>query len=257
MEKEICFRGKTSCSWSPCGLTRDRDFVQFPHMQRAQRRLWGNQGPAREPRPVSQEEERWTANTSNCWHVKWFLLGWLIYNRRISNSAFLSLGLMHQFFLLLVFPTFYSTAVALLKTHCEKQGWDVIVSIYYCKMVLLLYACLSNHGNSLSSWASAARVSPYHSGVKGCLCPCSQLEKAPSDPSLSSHAFWDATPILWTFWLTWWDGWASHTRQTVGGVKRGWLWNVTSEKAPPSYKMPKKSGSSALAFGRNMPACFS
>lgn len=123
---------------------------------------------------------------------------------------------MHQFFLSLVFPTFYSPAVALLKMYCEKQGWDLIFSISSCKMIFFLYFCLRNHGNCLSTWASAARVSPCHSWGKGCPYPCSQLQKAPLD---LSHSFLETVPVSWTFCFTWWDRWASHIPSNGGSCE--------------------------------------
>lgn len=43
---------------------------------------------------------------------------------------------------------------------------------YFC-----LCSSLRNHGNSLSTWAAAARVSPLFSWGKGCLCHCPRSEK--------------------------------------------------------------------------------
>lgn len=136
LEGQTCFPRKTSCGQMPCRWPRSLISSRSP--------TWGAPRGESGASSVSQNQSvkersylqiQATANRSSDFSGRNDKLSG--YNRKISNFSLLSLGWIHLFSFLLVFLIFSSPAVALLKTHPEKEGDCLSFPSMSAKIVLL------------------------------------------------------------------------------------------------------------------------
>lgn len=143
------------------------------------------------------------------------------YNRKINTFSLLSLGLIHYFsshcICYFLFTCCCPSKDTLRKTRVRSYLPHLLVQKWY----FCLCSCFRNHGDSLLTWAAAASfILVTHWGRS---CPVSPPPTTALDPSPSSSAFWDTSPLLWMFVLSGELDELDAFYWLADGVKRRWL----------------------------------